>query len=191
MNSLENFYNIQTLIFDVDGVLTDNSVIVMENGQLIRKMNVRDGLALKMAVEEGFKVCIITGGKSKGVAERLKGLGISDIYLGANNKLEAYDELLHMYDLDQDEILYMGDDLPDYGIMKKVGLPVCPANAVPEIKAIAQYISPLKGGEGCVRDVIEKVMKLQNKWAKDIDPIETIIDISKKKKERKLQKRRR
>lgn len=164
MNHLEKFRHIHTFLFDVDGVLTNNEVLILESGQLLRKMNIRDGYAIKRAVEEGYRVCVITGGKSEGVKRRLEGLGVSDVYLGKQDKLEAFEEILYTYELDPEGILYMGDDLPDYPVMRRVGLPCCPQNAAPELLQIAQYVSPFKGGEGCVRDVIEKVMRLHLKW---------------------------
>lgn len=164
MNQLETFRGIKTFIFDVDGVMTNSELIVFEDGQLIRKMSIRDGFALKMAVQAGYKVAIITGGKSEGVVKRLDALGVVDIYSGYQDKLEAYEELIYTYELNEEYILYMGDDVPDYPVMRRVGFPTCPSNAVPEIMELAQYISPYEGGAGCVRDVIEKVLKLNGKW---------------------------
>lgn len=163
-NVLSRFKDIHTFIFDVDGVLTNGQVLVTEKGELLRSMSVRDAYALRLAVEEGFRIMILTKGKSEGVLLRLKDLGIQDIVYGIQNKLKAYEEFLDAYDLDEEGILYMGDDIPDYEVMRRVGLPTCPADAVPEIRAISHYISPLKGGECCARDVIEKVMKLQGVW---------------------------
>lgn len=167
MNQLEAFKDIKTFIFDVDGVLTDSSVLVLEDGKLLRKMSIRDGYAIKKAVKKGYKVCIITGGKSEGVKIRLQGLGVTDIYLGASEKEEYYEEYINMYDLNPDQIIYMGDDVPDLAVMRRVGLPVCPHNAAPEILSVAKYISPLKGGEGCARDVIEKVLRLNGHWEEE------------------------
>ncbi len=164
MNTLEKFGDIHTFIFDVDGVLTDNSVLVMENGHLLRRMSISDGFAIKQAVRAGYKIGVITGGKSEGVKIRLNGLGVTDVYLGVDDKVEAYEEIVDLYNLNEEGILYMGDDLPDYFVMRRVGLPTCPANACPEVKSIAQYISPFTGGEGCVRDVIEKVMRIKGQW---------------------------
>ncbi len=164
MNHLEKFADIHTFLFDVDGVLTNNEVLILEDGALLRKMNIRDGYAIKQALRSGFRIGIITGGRSEGVRKRLEGLGVTDIYTGRQEKLEAYEELVHRYDLDEGGILYMGDDLPDYPVMRRVGLPAAPQNAAREILDIAQYISPQPGGEGCVRDVIEKVLRLQDKW---------------------------
>ncbi|MFM9948525.1 MAG: KdsC family phosphatase [Saprospiraceae bacterium] len=164
MNQLEKFRDIHTFIFDVDGVLTNNEVLVTEDGQLLRTMNVRDGYAIKHAVEAGYRVCIITGGRSEGVRKRLEMLGVQDIYVNRQEKIEAYEEYIHAYDLDEGEILYMGDDLPDYPVMRRVGLPVCPSDAAHELLEIAQYVSPVAGGAGCARDVIRKVMLLHGKW---------------------------
>jgi 3-deoxy-D-manno-octulosonate 8-phosphate phosphatase (KDO 8-P phosphatase) len=163
-NVLSRFREIHTFIFDVDGVLTNGQVLVTEKGELLRSMSVRDGQAMRMAVEEGYRILILTKGKSEGVLLRLKDLGIQDIVYGIQNKLKAYEEFLEAYDLDEEGVLYMGDDLPDFEVMRRVGLPTCPVDAVPEIRAICHYISPLKGGDGCARDVIEKVMKLNGVW---------------------------
>jgi len=155
---------ITTFIFDVDGVLTDGKVTIFPNGELIRSMNIKDGYAMKTAIECGFNVCIISGGTNEAVKSRLRGLGITDIYLGAHNKIEQLDEYLDIYNIKPENVLYMGDDIPDYPVMKLVGLPTCPKDAVPEIQNISLYISQKKGGNGCVRDVIEQVLKVQDKW---------------------------
>lgn len=164
MNQLETFKAIKTFIFDVDGVLTNSELIVLENGQLLRKMNTRDGYAIKLAIKKGYRVCIITGGKSEGVVSRLKGLGVVDIFKGIQDKEAAYAEYLDAYQIKADEILFMGDDLPDYEVMRLVALPCCPSDAAVEILGISQYVSPFKGGQACVRDVIEKVLKLNGDW---------------------------
>ena len=155
---------ITTFIFDVDEVLTDGTVHVFENGELVRQMNIKDGYALKTAVDAGFNVCIISGGSNEGVRTRLERLGLKDIYLGAHNKVEQYFEIIDMYDLKPENILYMGDDIPDYPVMAKVGLPCCPKDAAPEIQNISRYVSQKNGGKGCARDVIEQVLKVQEKW---------------------------
>ena len=155
---------IKAFIFDVDGVLTDGTVLVFEDGQLVRQMNIKDGYALKTAIDAGYNVCIISGGSNEGVRSRLKGLGIVDIYLGAHNKINQYNEFINKYGLQPENILYMGDDIPDYPVMKLVGLACCPKDAVPEIQEISNYISRKNGGKGCVRDVIEQVLKVQGNW---------------------------
>lgn len=164
MNNLEAFRDINTFIFDVDGVLTNCEVLVLENGQLLRTMNVRDGFAIKIAIRQGYRVAIITAGRSEGVELRLKGLGVEDVYSGSEDKIAAFNDLKAKYELDPGKILYMGDDLPDYPVMRKVGFPACPADAVREIQEVARYVSPRKGGDGCVRDVIEKVLRLRGNW---------------------------
>jgi 3-deoxy-D-manno-octulosonate 8-phosphate phosphatase (KDO 8-P phosphatase) len=155
---------ITTFIFDVDGVLTDGSVTVTTDGEMLRTMNIKDGFALKTAIDAGFKICIISGGSNEGVRKRLEGLGIKDIYLGAHNKIEQLNSYLNTHNVTNAQTLYMGDDIPDYPVMKLVGLPCCPQDAVPEIKAISKYISHKDGGKGAVRDVIEQVLKVQDKW---------------------------
>lgn len=156
--------DITTFVFDVDGVLTDGSVHVTQTGEMLRDMNIRDGFALKAAVESGYNVCVISGGKSEGVRIRLRNLGVTDIHLGIFDKVETFKEYTDIYDIDPQKVLYMGDDIPDYHVMKLVGLPVCPQDSVPEIKAISKYISHKNGGKGAVREVIEQVMKVQGKW---------------------------
>ena len=155
---------INTLIFDVDGVLTNGMVTIMPDGELVRHMNIKDGYALKTAVDKGLNVCIISGGKNEGVRTRLANLGIKDIYLGAHDKIKQYKELVKKYDLKPENVLYMGDDIPDYPVMELVGLPCCPNDAAPEIQGISKYISYKKGGEGCVRDIIEQILRVQGKW---------------------------
>ena len=165
-NVLEQFRAVDTFIFDVDGVLTDNRLLVMENGDLLRTMHVRDGEALKRALRLGYRIAIITGMRSPGVVHRLAYLGIPDnlILRNISNKLEAFEDLCYEFKIDPKTTLYMGDDVPDVPVMRRVGLPVCPFDAVPEVIAVSQYVSPLDGGAGCVRDVVEKVLKLHGKW---------------------------
>lgn len=164
-NYKEYLASMKTLIFDVDGVLTDGTVTVTSNGELLRTMNIKDGYALKTAVDNGIKICIISGGSNEGVRWRLKGLGITDIYLGAHDKIEQLNEYLENHNIPLNQALYMGDDIPDLPVMKLVGLPCCPQDAVPEIKAVSKYISHKDGGKGAVRDIIEQVLKAQDKWS--------------------------
>jgi 3-deoxy-D-manno-octulosonate 8-phosphate phosphatase (KDO 8-P phosphatase) len=156
--------DITTFIFDVDGVLTDGSVFISNEGDMHRTMNIKDGYAMKAAVDSGYNVCIISGGSNEGVRVRLRNLGITDIHLGSANKVETFDEYTDVYNIKPEQVLYMGDDIPDYHVMKLVGLPTCPQDASPEIKGISKYISHKNGGKGAVRDVIEQVMKVQGKW---------------------------
>jgi len=165
----EYLHHITTFILDVDGVLTDSTVLITETGDLLRKMSVRDGYAIKTAVDLGYNFCIITGGSNEGVSERLKGLGIKDIYLGSHNKIEHFNEYTSKNKIKPENVLYMGDDIPDLPVMKCVGLPCCPQDAVPEIKSISKYISHKNGGCGAVRDVIEQVLKVQEKWNRNFD----------------------
>ena len=164
MNNLEQFRRINAFVFDVDGVLTDHNIFVFENGKIVRKLNNKDLVALKMAIDNEYKVAIISGGSLDGLVEIFREIGITEIYEKTSDKKEAYDTFKYSYEVDDERVMYMGDDLPDYAVMRIVGLPVCPKNAAPEIKEITQYMSPFNGGEGCVRDVIEKVLKLKKKW---------------------------
>lgn len=156
--------DITTFIFDVDGVLTDGSVHVSKEGDLLRTMNIRDGYAIKAAVEQDYNVCIISGGSNEGVRIRLSNLGVKEIYLGVSDKVEVLNVFINTYKILPNHVLYMGDDIPDYHVMQKVALPTCPQDAAPEIKRISKYISHVNGGKGAARDVIEQVMKTQNKW---------------------------
>ena len=130
----------------------------------MRTMNIRDGYAVQLAIKKGFNIAIITGAKSNAVKKRFTYLGVKDIYMNSRNKIESFTHYIHKYSLNPDDILYMGDDMPDYEIMKMVGFPACPADAAEEIKSISRYISSKIGGEGCVRDIIEQTLKLQGKW---------------------------
>lgn len=161
---LEQLKHITTLIFDIDGVLTNGDIIASDSGEYLRTFNIKDGYALQLAVKRGYHVCIISGGKGEAMQKRFEGLGINHIFLGVSDKVAVYNSLCETYQLKHSEVLYMGDDIPDLKIMQVVGLPTCPADAVPEIKAISQYISPYAGGRTAVRDVIEKVLKVQQKW---------------------------
>ncbi|WP_372754410.1 KdsC family phosphatase [Mariniflexile sp.] len=157
--------DITTFIFDVDGVLTDCNVLVTTTGELLRGMNVKDGFALKFAVNAGYNVAIISAGTNEGVKLRLESLGIKNVYLGAYDKIVRLEEYLNTNNIKPEHVLYMGDDVPDFPVMKVVGLPTCPQDAIQEIKGISKYISHKKGGEGAARDVIEQVLKVQGKWA--------------------------
>ncbi len=160
----EPFKKIETIVLDCDGVLTNSQLLITEKGELLRSMNVRDGYAIKRAILQGIRFCIITGGSSVGVELRLKALGVQHYFSGISKKLDCFNEWADFHELDREKILYMGDDLADYEVMQVVGLSTCPADAAPEILNTTKYISPIKGGEGCVRDVLEKVLKLQGKW---------------------------
>jgi 3-deoxy-D-manno-octulosonate 8-phosphate phosphatase (KDO 8-P phosphatase) len=167
-NILSYFKYIDTFFLDVDGVLTDGKVLVTEAGEFLRSFNAKDGYAIRRAVEEGYKVVVITGGKGGSVENRLRYLGIKQFYTNAADKLPILKTYLRENNIDSSTVLYMGDDLNDFEVMQNVGLPCCPADAANEIRNISHYISPLEGGQGCVRDVIEKVMKLQGKWMNHI-----------------------
>jgi 3-deoxy-D-manno-octulosonate 8-phosphate phosphatase (KDO 8-P phosphatase) len=156
--------DITTFIFDVDGVLTDGSVHITPTGEMLRTMNIRDGFAMKAAIESGYNVCIISGGSNEGVRTRLRNLGITDIYMATPNKVETFEEYCELYAISPESVLYMGDDIPDFHVMQLVGLPTCPQDSSPEIKVISTYISHRNGGKGAARDVIEQVMKVQGKW---------------------------
>ncbi len=165
---LEQFNYITTFIFDVDGVLTDGSLLLMPNGLMARRMNIKDGYALQLAIKKGYKVIVISGGNAPEVKERLNKLGVQDVHMQVTDKLALLKSILAALNTAQSCCLFMGDDMPDLACMKWVGLPVCPADAVTEIKEIALYISALSGGMGCARDVIEKVMKLRGDWNEDV-----------------------
>jgi 3-deoxy-D-manno-octulosonate 8-phosphate phosphatase (KDO 8-P phosphatase) len=158
---------VKAFAFDVDGVFTNGSVMLHPGGEFIRMMNIKDGFAVQHAIKMGYPIAIITGGYSKMVRKRFTILGVKDIYMKSANKTVAFESFLAKYQLTPADILYMGDDLPDYEVMKKAGFPSCPADAAEEIKQLSLYTSHKNGGEGCVRDIIEQVLKLQGKWMND------------------------
>ena len=164
MNALALLKNIKLFVFDVDGVLTDGSVILLDNGEQARQMNIKDGYALQLAIKHGYEIVIISGGDSTAVKNRLQKLGIKHIFLGISNKKELLLNFINEHAFNKEEILYMGDDVPDVAAMQVAGVACAPADAVAEIKKLAHYISPALGGKGCVRDVIEKVLKLNDHW---------------------------
>jgi len=161
---LQKLKAISTFIFDVDGVLTNGDILASDSGEFLRTFNIKDGYALQLAVKRGYRVCIISGGRGKAMQQRFEGLGIQEIFLGVSDKVRVYQDILDRYDIGSDEVLYMGDDVPDLKVMRLVGLPACPADAVAEIKAISEYISPYNGGGMAVRDIIEKTMRVQEQW---------------------------
>lgn len=167
MNVLALFKDIKLFVLDVDGVLTNGSLILLDNGEMARTMNIKDGYALQLAIKKGYEILVISGGSSNAVKTRLEKLGVKNILLAVKNKKEALLKFVTEKKFSWSQVLYMGDDIPDVLPMQMVGLACAPADAVQEIKSIANYISPLAGGNGCVRDVIEKVMKLNDDWNDD------------------------
>lgn len=173
MNYKTKLKKIKAVLLDVDGVLTDGSVTLMPDGSMSRSMNTRDGFAMQLAVKKGIIVGIITGGKDPMVTKRLNGLGITDVYLNSTDKKDDFEDFLYKYDLKEEEIIYMGDDIPDLAVLELVGLPCCPNDAAPEVRKSCEYISSINGGKGCVRDVIEQMLKVQGKWI-DFDKTKSI-----------------
>ena len=163
-NFKEELSKVKAFVFDVDGVLASSRVILHPGHEMIRSMNIKDGYAIQYAVRKEYPVAIITGGNSDSVGKRFKNLGVTDIYLRSRNKMDDLHHFIAKREINKENILYMGDDLPDYLVMQEVGFPTCPSDAVEEIKSISTYISDKAGGEGCVRDVIEQVMRLQGRW---------------------------
>ncbi len=164
MTLLSRFKQITTFILDIDGVMTDGTVYLLEDGQQVRGMSTRDGYALQLAIKKGYRIMAISGGNSYAVTLRLNKLGVAGVHLNVHDKKQVLLDYIQQHQLNRNEILYMGDDIPDYSVMLEVGLPCAPADAVEEIKKIALYISSVNGGRGCVRDVIEKVLKLNGHW---------------------------
>ncbi|WP_333663805.1 HAD-IIIA family hydrolase [Chishuiella changwenlii] len=160
----EKLNNINTVILDVDGVLTDGNLILLPTGEMVRTMNTRDGYAMQLAIKQGIKIAVITGGRDEAVVSRLKYLGLTDIYINKRDKVDAFQDLIFSYGLNPDEIAYMGDDYPDLAVMSLVGLPCCPNDACMDVRKASEYISPENGGRGCVRDLLEQILKVQNKW---------------------------
>ena len=164
VNFKEGLVKLKAFIFDIDGVLSLQTIGLNTFGVPNRTVNLRDGYALQFAVKKGYHIGVISGSSSKEYQKRLKLLGVKDIFLNSRSKLEHFNTFLKKYNLDRSEVLFMGDDIPDFKVMKEAGVPVCPSDADSEIKQVAVYISDKKGGEGCVRDVIEQVLRLHNKW---------------------------
>lgn len=160
---------IRARAFDVDGVLSSNEVILSGDGQPVRTANIKDGYALQLAVKRGLEIAIITGGKSEAVRTRYIGLGITNVFMGVSVKIRCFDDWLEESGLQPEEVLYMGDDIPDYEVMRKCGCPCCPADAAVEIKETALYVSDRCGGYGCVRDVVEQVLRAQGMWVSDAE----------------------
>jgi len=163
-NYKEKLKHITTFIFDYDGVLTNGNVILTNDGEALRTANVKDGYAMQYAIKKGYKVAIISGGKSDAILNRFQALDVVDVFMGVSNKIFVYEEYLLKNKLADNNVLFMGDDIPDYHLMQRAGLATCPANAAEEIKSAAHYVSNINGGEGCVRDVIEQVLKVQGNW---------------------------
>ena len=163
-NFKEGLRNVKAFIFDIDGVLSTQTIPLNLFGVPNRTVNLRDGYAIQLAVKKGYHIGVISGCRSKEYQKRLRLLGVTDILLNSRSKLEHFNSFLSKYNLNKDEVLYMGDDIPDYEVMKEAGIPVCPSDADSEIRDLAIYVSDKRGGEGCVRDIIEQVLRLHNKW---------------------------
>ena len=155
---------IRTIIIDIDGVLSSETIPLGPDGVPTRTVNIKDGYAIQLAMKLGLRIAIITGCKVENVGLRYRGLGVEDIYLGAAVKIDTYNDYMAKYGFSDDEVMYMGDDIPDLEIMHRVGCPVCPKDACPEIKSASIYVSDYLGGHGCGRDVIEQTLKSQGKW---------------------------
>ena len=158
---------IKAIIFDIDGVLSSETITLSSEGEPLRTVNIKDGYAIQLAMKLGLKIAIMTGAKVTSIRKRYEGLGVEDIYIGSSVKIETYETFLHKYGLTDKEIMYMGDDIPDLEIMRRVGCPVCPKDACPEIKEVSIYVSDRIGGHGCGRESIEQVLRAQGKWIMD------------------------
>lgn len=165
-NYKELLHQVKAFVFDIDGVFTDGTFQIGADGKPIRRLNSRDSYAIQLAIKKGYKIGIITGGRAEGVKETLQSLGVTDIYINAHYKLDAWEDFMAIYenDFSTENVLYMGDDIPDYMVMQKAGIACAPTNAAMEIKKISHYVSPTSGGNGCVRDVVEQTLKLHNNW---------------------------
>lgn len=164
LNFKQRLNKITTIMFDIDGVITDGKVFVMESGEVLRNLNSKDGYALHLAAQKGYRMCVISGGNNVGIKHLLARTGINDVFINAHDKMAVYETYLLENKIKDEEVMFMGDDLPDHGIMNRVGLAACPNDAAVEIKAVCQYVSPKNGGEGCVRDVLEQIMRVQGNW---------------------------
>ena len=162
-----DLFRIRLIIFDIDGVLSRSTVVLHPEGQPMRTVNIKDGYAIQLAIKQQLPIAIITGGNAESIRMRYEGLGVKDIYMRSAVKITVYEQLLEKYHLTDDEVMYMGDDIPDYEVMQRVGCAVCPADACPDIRQISCYVSQWEGGMGCGRDVIEQVLRAQGKWLND------------------------
>jgi 3-deoxy-D-manno-octulosonate 8-phosphate phosphatase (KDO 8-P phosphatase) len=166
-NYKEKLLKVNTFIFDYDGVLSDGSLLLTSDGDALRTANVKDGYALQLAKKKNYRIAVISGGYSESMKRRFESLKVEDVFLGVDKKIDVYTDYMKTHNLENENVLFMGDDIPDYEIMLTVGVPTCPADASEEIKKVSCYISHLPGGKGCVRDVIEQVLKVQGKWMND------------------------
>ncbi|MCE3259544.1 MAG: family hydrolase [Bacteroidetes bacterium] len=164
LNFKQALTKITTLMFDIDGVFTDGKVLVLDTGEMVRNMYGKDGYALHVAIAKGYRIVIISGGNNIAVRSALQRAGVKDIFINQHDKMECYRNYMQLNNLKDEEVMYMGDDLPDHAVMSTVGLAVCPKDSAPEIKEICKYVSGRNGGEGCVRDIIEQVLKSQGNW---------------------------
>lgn len=167
-NFKEDVARVEAFVFDVDGVMTDGGIIPTPEGDFIRRYNAKDGYAIAYALREGFKVCVISGGRGKMLENRLTMLGVTKMYLNCMNKVEALEEFLAENGLDRQSVIYMGDDIPDLECMMRVGIPVCPADAAMEVVEASRYVSEYNGGHGAVRDIVEQVLRAKGCWAKNL-----------------------
>lgn len=167
-NYKERLKDVKAMVFDVDGVLSTSDIPLYPDGEPMRVINTKDGYALHQAAVNGMPLAVLTGGNTKAIEVRFRGLGFKEVYMGAGTKIEKLREFMQKYGVTKEEVMYMGDDIPDYQCMKEVGLPVCPADAAPEIKEISDYISDKTGGKGCVRDIVEQVLKAKGLWMSDV-----------------------
>jgi 3-deoxy-D-manno-octulosonate 8-phosphate phosphatase (KDO 8-P phosphatase) len=167
-NFKEDIARVEAFVFDVDGVMTDGGIIPTPDGDFIRRYDAKDGYAVAYAIREGYKVCVISGGRGEMLRRRLEMLGVTRFYLNCMDKTAAIDEFISDYGLNAENMIYMGDDIPDLECMRKVGIPVCPADAAMEVIEASRYVSEFNGGHGAVRDIVEQVLRAQDKWAKNL-----------------------
>ena len=158
---------IRCIAFDVDGVLSAQTITLAADGEPLRTVNIKDGYAIQLAMKMGLRIAVITGGNTRAVRQRYEGLGVKDIFMGSAVKLTTYEALLAEHHLSDEEVMFMGDDIPDLEVMRRVGCPVCPSDACPEVREASIYVSSLAGGQGCARDVIEQVLRAQGLWLQD------------------------
>ncbi|MBL7922997.1 MAG: HAD hydrolase family protein [Bacteroidia bacterium] len=164
VNFKELLKKVRCFVFDVDGVLTDGSLLIQPDGSMFRTMNIKDGYAIQLAAKKGYFIFVISGSTPEGVAKRLERLGIDEVHIGIENKLSKLENLLLKHRISAGEVLYMGDDMPDLEVLKHCGIRTCPSDAVHQIREVCHYISMIPGGKGCVRDVIEQVLQLKGDW---------------------------
>lgn len=173
-NFKEEIAQTEAIILDVDGVFTDGYIVPLADGDFLRAYNAKDGYSVAYAIKQGMKVFIITGGRGDTLKKRFEYLGVTELHMNVSDKITVMRDIMERHGLNPANVIFMGDDIPDLECMREVGIPVCPADSASEILDISVYVSEFSGGRGCVRDIVEQVLRAQDKWAKDLKGVNTV-----------------